>query len=188
MKLFNFLFIMLATQAAFADDSFTIIRDGNEYLCQNNGPRNPVDSVNCANKAYSGPFTHDESIELCSGANSSAPAECGIAAYSGPFTKSEAVALCKFARTISPADCAKKAYSGPFTKSESVEICKGNGTLANADCALKAYAGPYSKDEAVKLCANNPHLALKMLNQLFATSPKMQMNYYNNMKTENPIN
>jgi hypothetical protein len=185
MKRFTFflsLLISLTDQICFADDSFTIIRNGNEYLCQSRGSINPIDSANCADKAYSGPFTQAESIELCSGASSIVPADCGIAAYAGPFSRSEAVTLCKFASTTGPIDCAKKAYSGPFSRPESIEICKGNGDLANAECALKAYSGPYSKEEAIKLCVNNPHLALKLLNQLFINSPDMQMKYFKNMK------
>jgi hypothetical protein len=153
----------------------------------------PNDSVACAEKAYSGPFSREESIELCQGARGLAPATCAQTAYSGPFSKTEAIQLCKNAisnapidcaydaysgpfsreesirlcaqsRTKGPVECAKKAYSGPFSKDEAIELCAFNGELANAECAIKAYSGPYSKEEAVRMCKNNPHLALRSLN------------------------
>ena len=172
MKLLLIIAGLLLTQLASAD-SFTIIRDGKEYLCEQRGPTNPIDSVECANKAYSGPFSRDEAQELCSGARSIAPADCGIKAYSGPFSRVEAVQLCKRARTIGPADCAVKAYSGPFSRVEAVELCSGNGSVANADCAIKAYAGPYSREEAVRMCKEQPHLVLRSL-ELLAQSQELK--------------
>lgn len=165
MKLLILLTSLLAFQVAHAD-SFTIIRDGKEYLCEQRGPSNPIDSVECANKAYSGPFSREESQQLCAGARSIAPADCAIKAYSGPFSRTEAVELCSRARTIGPADCAAKAYAGPFSRTESVELCRGNGSLANADCAIKAYAGPYSKEESIRMCKESPLLVLRSLNLL----------------------
>lgn len=153
----------------------------------------PNDSVACAEKAYAGPFSRDESIELCQGARGIAPATCAQTAYNGPYSKSEAIQLCKravsnapidcaseaysgpFSRdesirlcaqahTKGPVECAKKAYNGPFSRDESIELCAFNGELANAECAIKAYSGPYSKTEAVRMCKSNPHLVLKSLN------------------------
>ncbi|MGZ3725039.1 MAG: hypothetical protein ACXWQQ_04535 [Pseudobdellovibrio sp.] len=147
-------------------DSFTIIRDGNEYLCQQTGPTNPIDSVDCANKAYAGPFSKDQAQQLCAGARSTAPADCAIKAYAGPFSQAQAVTLCIHAQTTGPADCAAKAYAGPFSQDESVTLCSDNGTVANADCAAKAYAGPYSKDEAIKMCKASPLLVMRSLNLL----------------------
>ena len=115
MKLF-ILFLSLAASFNVRADSFTIIRDGQEYLCEQRTPGTPGDSVACANKAYQGPFSREESQQLCAGARSVAPADCGIKAYQGPFSKVEAVQLCTRARTIGPADCGIKAYQGPFLK------------------------------------------------------------------------
>lgn len=164
MKLFMILSSLVLCNFASAD-SFTIIRDGKEYLCEQRGPVDPINSVECANKAYAGPFSRDESTRLCSGARSLAPAECGIAAYSGPYSKSEAVDLCIGARTNNgPIECANKAYSGPFSKAESVSLCSGNGSIANAECAIKAYAGLYTKEEAIRVCKESPTLVMRSLN------------------------
>ncbi len=165
MKLLLITMCLLAMETVMAD-SFTIIRDGKEYLCEQRGPSNPIDSVECANKAYSGPFSREEAQQLCAGARSIAPADCGIKAYSGPFSRTEAVTLCTRARTIGPADCAIKAYSGPFSREEAVTLCQGNGSIANADCAIKAYAGPYSREEAVRMCKESPMLVLRSLSLL----------------------
>lgn len=166
MKLLLILSAFVFTTSTVFADSFTVIRDGTEYLCQSTGsaPIDPAPSGSCANKAYSGPFNKSESIDLCTGARDEAPADCGIKAYSGPFNKSESIQLCKRARSTGPADCANMAYSGPFNKSESLELCSVRGTIAHADCAIKAYSGVYSKQEAIQLCKANPQLALRSLN------------------------
>ena len=161
MKPFIYVLMLLAGISASAD-SFTIIRDGKEYMCELRNPL-PIDPVDCINRAYSGPFSRDEAQQLCVGARSAAPAECGIRAYSGPFSKSESIQLCVQARTVGPAECGIRAYNGPFSKEESVTLCKGNGSLANADCAIRAYNGPYSREEAVRMCKEQPHLVLRSL-------------------------
>ncbi len=163
---------MLLTLSTFAQaDSFTIVQNGNEYLCEQTGPVNPGSSADCADKAYRGPFNREQSMRLCQGARSVAPADCGISAYKGPFTTEESINLCIGARTSNgPVDCANKAYRGPFTKDESIQLCSGNGSVANADCALKAYAGPYSKEESVRLCKANPLLLMRSLDLLHQSS------------------
>ena len=154
-------------------DSFTIIRDGRNYLCQEQSSSTPGGAVDCANKAYQGPFSRDESMQLCAGAINTAPADCALKAYQGPFSKTEALQLCTRARSIGPADCATKAYQGPFSKDESLNLCQGDSTVANADCALKAYQGPYSKDEAIRMCKNNPALVMRSLD-LIAKSMELK--------------
>jgi hypothetical protein len=163
MKLFLCISVLLSFQLAKAD-SFTIIRDGNEYLCEQQGsPLDPGGNLECNDKAYSGPFSRDEAQRLCEGSHTDAPADCGIRAYNGPFSKDESIQLCIRARSTGPADCAIKAYGGPFSKDESLQLCSLNGSTANADCAIKAYAGPYSKEEAIRMCKSQPLLVMRSL-------------------------
>lgn len=157
--------IITAIHSLTLANSFELIKDGIKYRC-NQVASDPGGTVACVDKAYSGPFTKDESIEICQGSNDTAPAECAIHAYNGPFSKNESIRLCKFAYSISPAECANKAYSGPFTKEESISLCDNNGTLENAECAIRAYAGPYTKEEAVYMCKTNPTLLNRMLKVL----------------------
>lgn len=169
MKLFISAVILLTSTLALAD-SFTVIRDGKEYLCEEHNPViDPGGRMKCIDKAYSGPFSKAEAERICEGARDEAPALCAIQAYTGPFTKEEAIQLCIRARSNGPIDCAVKAYAGPFTKVESLNLCAG-GSVANADCAIKAYAGPYSKEEALRLCKAEPMLALKSLKLLEQSS------------------
>lgn len=161
------LFILISlvisqSQTVFAD-SFSLIKDGKNYLCTSTGPRDPGAGAECASEAYAGPFSKDEAIRLCAGASSTTPAKCAVKAYAGPYSKEEAIRLCIRAQTLGPIDCASKAYAGPFSKDESLSLCSGNSTLANAECAIKAYSGPYSKEEALRLCKNEPQLMLRSL-------------------------
>ena len=45
--------------------------------------------------AYAGPFTKEESLELCSHNGSERIGVCAIEAYRGPYTKAEAIDMCK---------------------------------------------------------------------------------------------
>lgn len=143
MKPFFIVLFLLSASSAFAD-SFKIIREGQEYICKSTEVSDPGRVVDCATKAYNGPFSRDESMQLCSGAKDIGPAECGI-----------------------------KAYNGPFSRAEALELCQRSGTLANAECAIKAYNGPYSKAEAVRLCKSEPHLMMRSLD-LMQQSPQIQ--------------
>lgn len=173
MKLFAGILVFLASYGAQAD-SFTIIRDGKEYRCEQTGPVSPVDPVACANKAYSGPFSREESQQLCAGARDTSPADCGLKAYAGVYSRAEAIQLCIGSRTpTGPIDCAAKAYSGVFSRAESITLCQGNGSVANADCALKAYAGPYSREEAIRMCKAQPLLVMRSLD-LIAKSQELK--------------
>lgn len=166
----TFALVIFSNQIATAQDSFELIKDGRTYVCQvkiNQPPPPPNDggsAAECARLAYSGPFSRDESIQICQGARDNAPAECGVDAYRGPFSKSEAIQLCKGTSNFyQPSACAIAAYRGPFSKDESVRLCERTGTAATADCAIKAYQGPYTKEEAIRLCRSNPNLILKAL-------------------------
>ena len=184
----KFLMVFLAFEIVHAQDSFTIIRDNKQYACEYTGDQGSGTSgSDCATKAYSGPFSREESISLCRGANSEAPAECGILAYSGPFSRTEAVQICTGAYSTDPAECASKAYSGPFSKEESVRLCARSGSIDNADCAIKAYSGPYSKEESITLCSTNPRIAVKGLNLLMQNSPTMKSNYLRNLNLKNQL-
>lgn len=132
---------VLFAQTLLADDSFIVYRDGKEYVCRPSNS-NPGGAIDCAEKAYNGPFSRDESTALCQGA-----------------------------RDVGPADCAIKAYQGPFSRSEALELCRRSGTVSHADCAIKAYQGPYSKAEAIRMCKADPSNMLKMLNLLEVTAP-----------------
>lgn len=172
MKLILTIGLLLAASLAQAD-SFTVIRDGKNYLCEEQDPViDPGGNLRCVDKAYSGPFSKDESIRLCAGAHDESPALCAVKAYNGPFSKEESIGLCIGARNMGPAECAVKAYNGPFSKVESLNLCE-RGTLANAECAIKAYAGPYSKEESIRLCKSNPALVLRSL-QLLEQSSDIQ--------------
>lgn len=169
MKLLLTIGVLLG--GAFAQaDSFTIIRDGKNYLCEEQNPViDPGGNLRCVDKAYSGPFSKDEALRLCAGAHDESPALCAIKAYSGPFNRDESLQLCIGARSVGPAECAVKAYSGPFNRAESLDLCQ-RGTLANVECAIKAYAGPYSREEAIRLCKSNPALLLRTLDLLEQSS------------------
>lgn len=169
MKPFVILAMIFSTSVAFAD-SFRMVKDGQEYLCSSTSPTTPGGAVDCVNKAYSGPFSREESMRLCQGAASTAPAECASRAYAGPYSKEESINLCIGARSTGPVDCVTKAYNGPFSKSESFELCSRDSTVANAECAIKAYAGPYSKAESIRLCKTNPHLMLRSLNLMLQSA------------------
>lgn len=130
-----------------------MIIDGETYRCekvQSNG----TTAADCVDKAYKGPFSRAEAMELCQGQNSVAPADCGIQAYQKLSTK-EAIVLCKKARNAGPALCQADAYNGPFNTAQSIELCMNGGNLERSECAKKAYQGPYSTDEAVQLCKGN---------------------------------
>lgn len=150
-------------------DSFSIIKDGKNYVCTSTDtpqppPPNNGGTIACGNKAYSGPFSKEESIRLCSGALDTGPADCGIKAYAGPFNKEEAIKLCIGTRkALGPADCGIKAYAGPFNKVESIRLCEVTGTTEVAQCAISAYAGPYNKEESIQLCRQNAMLVMKAL-------------------------
>jgi hypothetical protein len=94
MKLFSIMIALTFSQITMAD-SFTIIRDNTEYRCESTTPSNPIGSIDCADKAYSGPFTRDEATSLCRGARNVAPADCAIKAYAGPYSKAESIEMCK---------------------------------------------------------------------------------------------
>lgn len=155
-----------------------IIYDGETYQCEKIDTNSGVAADSCANLAYSGPFSTAQSIELCKGANSIAPAECAIKAYSGPFNTTQALELCKKAQSIGPVECAIDAYSGPFNTNQAIELCKLNGTLARSKCARQAYAGPYSTAESIDLCkGSNANLIIKSL-QLLKSSNKSNVKFY----------
>lgn len=127
--------------------------DGERYQCELMGEDKPDGVLNCVNKAYSGPFSQEESRQLCQGARNDMPAQCGLRLYSGPFNKEETIRICKGSRTLGPAECAELAYSGPFNKEETMELCgHPRATKGNAECALKAFSGPYGKVESIQMC------------------------------------
>lgn len=167
MKLILTLSLLLTASLANAD-SFTIIRDGKNYLCEEQSI-DPGGAVKCIDKAYSGPFSREEANRICAGARDESPALCAIKAYSGPFSREESINLCVGARGLGPVECAAKAYSGPFSREESLGLCRG-GTIANAECAIKAYSGAYSREEALRLCKSNSALVLRSLNLIEQSS------------------
>jgi hypothetical protein len=57
------------------------------------------------------------------------PAECAQKAYSGPFNMDESLQLCRQTGTTANADCAIRAYSGPYSKEESIRLCRTNPNL-----------------------------------------------------------
>jgi hypothetical protein len=170
MRLLVLFFSFTAASVTAASDSFTIIRDGKEYRCHasgGGGNPNPDAARKCAEAAFRGPFSDQQSIELCQGARDNGPAECGELAYTGPFSTNQSVTLCKGTRLgTGPAICALKAYRGPFSSNQAVELCTRYGTEATADCALEAYRGPYSSDEAVRLCKAGPHSRMSVAPEL----------------------
>ncbi|MBS1971853.1 MAG: hypothetical protein JSU04_16195 [Bdellovibrionales bacterium] len=184
MKPLLMIALILSATTAFAD-SFKLTRDGQEYLCTATAPTTPGGAVDCVNKAYSGPFSRDESMRLCSGARSTAPAECAMKAYAGPLSKEESINLCIHARSTGPVDCVSKAYAGPFSKAESLDLCSGDTSVATADCAIKAYAGPYSKAESIRLCKGEPQLMMRSL-KLMEKSQEIQQKVMQ-MKVTYPV-
>jgi len=173
MKPIIFIIGLFSACCAFAD-SFTVIQDGKEYLCSETSPTSPGQARPCVDKAYAGIFSREESIRLCQGARSTAPAECAASAYAGIFSREESIQLCIGAQTnTGPSDCAKSAYAGIFSREESLRLCERNGTLQTAECAKSAYAGPYSREEAIQLCKSNSRLVLRSL-KLLEQSPDVQ--------------
>lgn len=166
---FSFISLVVLTSLGHAD-SFTVIRDGMEYLCESTQPENPGAALECADTAYRKIFDKTQSARLCAGARTNTPVDCAEKAYS-LFNKEECIDLCIKARSTGPADCAEKAYRSVFDRTQAIELCKNNGSVAHAECAIKAYQGPYSKEEAIKACKTNPQSALKILN-LAKQSPK----------------
>lgn len=164
--------VLLVSMTAFAD-GFDIEKGGKTFRCEESQDSGS-NAATCSDKAYHGPFSKDESVQLCAGSRSDAPADCALKAYSGVFNKDEAIQLCKGARSTGPVECAQQAYSGVFSKDEAVKLCQRSGNLDRAKCAQNAYSGPYSKDEALKLCSG-PHanLVMRSLN-LIASSPELQ--------------
>ncbi|MBY0515639.1 MAG: hypothetical protein K2P81_01935 [Bacteriovoracaceae bacterium] len=137
--------------------------NGRPYSCvpRSGGTPGGGDAGSCATVAYSGPFSREESIRLCAGSRSEAPARCAIAAYSGPFSKEESINLCAGAYSTGPSECAVKAYTGIFSKSESLDLCSSPyASVATATCAINAYSGAYNRQEAINLCRNSKSLGL----------------------------
>lgn len=140
--------------------------NGRPYTCtpRSGGSLPGNGAGECATVAYQGPFSRDESIRLCTGARTDAPARCAIKAYQGPFSKEESLNLCTGAHSVGPADCAVKAYQGPFSKAESLSLCSSAwADVATADCAIRAYQGPYSREEALRMCRGSKSLGGEML-------------------------
>lgn len=154
MKLTLIHMILLVSNLALAD-SFTIIHNKKEYLCERTSDSrpNPLQEAECAAKVYkSDKFTKEEAKEVCRKAQNLNPADCSIFAIHF-FTTTEAVELCLGANSGSPGICASMALKEGFTKPEVLQLCKNSGGITNAECAIQAYLpGPYSKEEAIELC------------------------------------
>ncbi len=165
MKLILIIMAAICAQSVFAD-SFSLTKDGKDYLCEQVGPLDPNGAVACMNKAYNGPFSRDQATQICRGAQTTAPAECGIKAYNGPFNLDQAVMLCMGAKSLGPVDCGIKAYNGPFNLDQATRLCRG-GTVANAECGIKAYNGPFNLEQAIAACQSNPSGALIVQGEQF---------------------
>lgn len=160
------LLLFLLVGAMAQADSFTTVKDGQKYLCESTAITSGAAQA-CTIAAHRGPFSREESIQLCAGARDNSPAECAEEAHAGPFSKEQAIALCTGTRSITgPMDCAARAHSGPFSMEESIRLCSAASDSSPADCAIKASTGLYSKEEAVQLCRNNPHLVIKALDRV----------------------
>jgi len=107
-------------------DEFTIIRDGRNYLCRSTDAPTPPGqgAAACAEAAYRGVFSREESLLLCEGAWGTGPAECAIAAYRGIFSREECVRLCARTGTAQTAECANQAYRGPYSREEAIRLCR----------------------------------------------------------------
>ncbi len=146
--------LLVASANADAQDSFDMTQNGRAYRCQavSPSPGTGGSAVDCADRAYNGPFNRDQSMQLCAGSFNTGPADCAIRAYAGAFNLDQALSLCTGAYNTGPVDCANRAYSGPFNIPQALQLCSGIGTTALADCAIRAYAGPYTIDESIRLC------------------------------------
>ena len=155
------LFLSLSFSFAMLSHASIIIEiDGVEHSClpASDSGTTLETAATCANEAYRGLFSRDESLLLCGGARSNAPANCAIEAYRGPFSKEESIAICISALTTGPSECAILSYRGPFSKEGSIKLCSSpRASQATAECAIEAYRGPYSKEEAINLCKLNRH-------------------------------
>lgn len=153
--LLSLIFLSIFSTPVFSQQIETLI-NGRMHNCfpVTDRPVPPGNPYECTEMAYRGPYTKEESIKLCDGAKTTAPAECALKAYAGPYTKEESFKLCLKAVSAGPAECALFAFAGPFTKEESRKLCNfPDATIATAECAIKAFAGIYTRDEALRICA-----------------------------------
>lgn len=126
---------------------------GERYSCSPYG--SPSGGRECYEHAYAGPFSKEESMNLCGGVGTVMPAKCARKAYAGRYTKTQSLELCHRALSEGPVDCSELLYSGPFTLSESMSFCSHpTATAQSAQCVLEAYKGPYTKEESLRLCRN----------------------------------
>lgn len=147
------LFLLLVLLTAVVHAETIIERDGQRYSCEPIRSTPPANPATCAAMAYSGPFSRQESQDLCQGVRSNAPAKCALEVYSGPFSKDETMRLCTQVRSIGPGKCAILLYKGPFSKDETMQLCANRfATQQTAQCALEAYSGPFSKEESLEMC------------------------------------
>ena len=73
--------------------SFTI--EDKVYRCEEQQTAvDPLAAQNCAAKAYQGPFSREQSLLLCAGANSNIPVDCALKAYSGPLSAEQSISFC----------------------------------------------------------------------------------------------
>jgi hypothetical protein len=142
----NILVLILAfsfSQLTLAD-TFELIKDGKTYSCsqKTQTPADPNIFISCVSKAQKCSFssdpclTNDQSVALCKGTVSDAPAACAAKAQACSFssdpclTKDLSVVLCKGTTDNSPAVCAAKARKCSFssdpclTKEQAAEACK----------------------------------------------------------------
>jgi hypothetical protein len=114
-------------------------------------PIQDTDPDACFDMAYRGPFSKEDSMIICEGAFSDAPALCAIKAFSR-FSRQESIDLCRGAYSIGPAECVEAAYAGPFSRTESFSLCSSPGaTLQTAQCAIRAFMR-HTKEESIRLC------------------------------------
>ncbi len=170
--------IVFLSTAAFAQ-TVDIDINGRPYICtpRSGGGFPGGGAADCANVAYAGPFSRDESLRLCSGARNEGPARCAIKAYSGPFSKDESLNLCTGAQSVGPADCAIKAYSGPFSKTEALQLCSSAwSSVSTADCAIRAYSGPYTREQAISMCRGSKDRVQVLLSKEESDSLLIEIN------------
>ncbi len=139
--------------------SFTIIQNGKNYLCQEQGLANPTPTVgsDCELAAIKNSrLTNGEAAYLCAGVYTTGASDCVAEVYNINYTsssryqilnKNQSIELCEGAQFPYPSDCligvaSASAYnspSSPFSNDEIVSICKKTGNKLLGDCVGKKY-------------------------------------------------
>jgi hypothetical protein len=108
----------------------------------------------CTEEAERGDFSYFQAQRICAGAQTTAPAICGNLA-TRYFTTEQSVFLCTYAQSNAPVNCALDAERGALNPTQVMYVCNQAQSNAPADCALAAMRMRiFTSDQAAQLCFN----------------------------------